>query len=100
MVVARLSGITVRLPGVTTLIGGGLLLAVGTGLVGLAVADSFLEPMKIPLPGDGYLTSSLIFDLGVFAVVIGLVSAAMSRLADPPAATAPNAEHPTEVSAR
>ncbi len=100
LVVAQLSGIKVRLPSVTVLVGVGLLLAVGIGLVGLAVTGSFLEPMKIPLPGDGYLTTSLIFDLGVFAVVIGLVNAALTRLVDPAEGVPTTPQESEEVSAR
>lgn len=99
LVVAQLSGIAVRLPSVTTLVGVGLLLAVGTGLAGLAIAGSFLEPMKIPLPGDGYLTSSLVFDLGVFLVVIGLVKAALIRLVDPAPPPVAETDQPKEVAA-
>jgi multicomponent Na+:H+ antiporter subunit A len=63
------------------LIAVGLTLAVGIGIVGIPVAGAFLEPFPMSLPGlPGYLTSSLVFDLGVFIVVIGLVSAALSHL--------------------
>jgi multicomponent Na+:H+ antiporter subunit A len=100
LVVAQLSGIRVRLPSVTALVGVGLLIAVGIGLVGLMVTGSFLEPMKIPLPGDDYLTTSLIFDLGVFAVVIGLVSAALTRLVLPAVATPAEMDRAEELGAR
>ena len=81
LAVARASGIRVRLPGVPLLVGAGLLLAVGIGVVGLAVEGAFLQPMKLTLPGvEGYLTSSLVFDLGVVLVVIGLVQSALDNL--------------------
>ncbi len=81
LAVARASGIRVRLPAVPLIVGAGLLLAVGIGLVGLAVEGAFLQPMKLTLPGvDGYLTSSLVFDLGVVLVVLGLVASALDNL--------------------
>jgi multicomponent Na+:H+ antiporter subunit A len=81
LAVARASGIRVRLPGVPLLVGLGLLLAVGIGVVGLAVQGAFLQPMKLTLPGvEGYLTSSLVFDLGVVLVVVGLVQSALDNL--------------------
>ena len=59
----------------------GLLLAVGIGVVGLAVEGAFLQPVKLTLPGvEGYLTSSLVFDLGVVLVVVGLVQSALDNL--------------------
>ncbi|MCB0915177.1 MAG: DUF4040 domain-containing protein [Actinobacteria bacterium] len=80
LVVAHLAGLRPRLPRVTTLISTGLLLAIGVGLVGLGLAGAFLAPIKFSLPGLTDLTTSLIFDLGVFLVVIGLVRAALTRL--------------------
>ncbi|MGB7980327.1 MAG: hydrogen gas-evolving membrane-bound hydrogenase subunit E [Candidatus Nanopelagicales bacterium] len=81
LAVARACGIRVRLPGVPLIVGAGLLLAVGTGLMGLVVAGAFGQPMKIALPGaEGYLTSALVFDLGVVLVVLGLVQSALDNL--------------------
>ncbi len=81
LAVARVSGIRVRLPRVPLIVGVGLLLAVGIGLVGLAVEGAFLQPMKLTLPGvQGYVTSSLVFDFGVVLVVVGLVQSALDNL--------------------
>jgi multicomponent Na+:H+ antiporter subunit A len=81
LAVARASGVQVRMPDVPLMVGLGLLLAVGIGLVGLGVEGSFLQPMKLPVPGvEGYLASSLIFDLGVVLVVVGLVQSALDNL--------------------
>jgi len=86
LAVARASGIRVRLPGVPLIVGVGLLLAVGIGLVGLAAEGAFLQPVKLTLPGvEGYLTSSLVFDLGVVLVVVGLVQSALDNLGLRPA---------------
>ncbi len=86
LAVARASGIRVRLPGVPLIVGVGLLLAVGIGLVGLAAEGAFLRPVKLTLPGvEGYLTSSLVFDLGVVLVVVGLVQSALDNLGLRPA---------------
>lgn len=61
------------------LIGGGVVVSVLTGLVGLVGAGSFLEP----IPGDLFgikLTTSLLFDVGVYLAVLGLVMAAFNLL--------------------
>ena len=61
-----------------TLIGGGLLLAGLTGVGGYALGH-FLEPAHGYLLGQ-HLTSALLFDLGVFAGVLGLVMTAFNTL--------------------
>lgn len=57
--------------------GVGLLLAVGTGLVPALRGDAFLESGSVklhpPLLGEVKITSTLVFDTGVYLVVIGLV---------------------------
>jgi multicomponent Na+:H+ antiporter subunit A len=61
----------------------GLVVAVLTGLLGL-LDGSFLRPLgtTLQLAGlDVKLTTSLIFDVGVFLVVVGLTVAALDRLA-------------------
>ena len=60
------------------LIGGGLLLAGLTGVGGYALGE-FLEPAHWYVAGQ-HLTSALIFDLGVFAGVLGLVMTAFNTL--------------------
>ena len=56
----------------------GLLLALLTGLAGFVWGDAFLETayveVELPLLGLVKATSALSFDIGVFAVVAGLVA--------------------------
>ncbi len=61
------------------LIGGGVTVAILTGLWGLAVEGSFLAPISGDV-GPLYLTSALLFDLGVYAAVLGLVMEAFNLL--------------------
>lgn len=63
------------------LIGGGVLVALGTGLVGLT-AGSFLEPLSGYVLGTK-LSSSLVFDLGVYSAVLGLVVVTFGLLGAP-----------------
>ena len=72
-----------------TLIGGGLMLAGLTGVGGYALGE-FLEPAHWYIAGQ-HITSALIFDLGVFAGVLGLVMTAFNTLgsAGSPAAAVP-----------
>src|SRR5690606_3023382 len=60
------------------LIAGGVLTAVGTGLLGY-LGGQFLQPMSTYLLGMKWV-SSLIFDLGVYAAVLGLVMVAFNTL--------------------
>jgi multicomponent Na+:H+ antiporter subunit A len=65
------------------IIGAGMSTAVAAGLIGL-LGGSFLQPLRTQV-GVGELTTSLstslIFDVGVFLTVLGLVVAALDRLA-------------------
>lgn len=61
------------------LIGGGVIIAVLTGLIGLVAAGSFLEPIAGYVLGIK-LTTSLLFDVGVYFAVLGLVMAAFNLL--------------------
>ncbi|GMA32990.1 MnhB domain-containing protein [Litorihabitans aurantiacus] len=65
-------------------------MATGVGLVGL-VEGSFLTPMSVDLLGL-YVTSALVFDVGVYLAVIGVVLAALNLLglprSGPPSAVA------------
>ena len=66
------------------LLAGGLLVCVGSGLVGL-IDGSFLRPLKTTLVLGDFsqtLTTSLIFDVGIYLCVLGLVVAALDRLDD------------------
>jgi multicomponent Na+:H+ antiporter subunit B len=65
------------------LVGGGLLLGVVFGLGGLLLGDAFLAGTKIELglPNGGVeVAASLVFDLAVYAVVVGVVVAAVTAL--------------------
>ncbi len=70
-----------RLPpaSVAQLLSIGLVLAVGYGLVGLVAGDAFLQGAvwEVGLPGAAELkvAASLVFDVGVYLVVLGLVVA-------------------------
>lgn len=62
-----------------TLLGLGLSLALFTGVAGWAWGDAFLETTyveaEVPVLGVIKATSALSFDIGVFAIVVGLVAA-------------------------
>jgi multicomponent Na+:H+ antiporter subunit A len=81
LAVARMSGIPVRLPSVPHLVATGLLLALGTAIIGLVGTGSLLAPLKVDLPlTDASATTSLVFDLGVVIVVLALVRSALDNL--------------------
>lgn len=61
------------------LIGGGIATAVGIGLVDLFVGGSFLQPQH-GYVGSLHLTTSMVFDAGVYMAVLGLVMAAFNLL--------------------
>ena len=61
-------------------VGSGLIIAAVYGLAGLPTSGNFLAGGKLTLPGDLTVASSLIFDVGVFLVVIGLVVAVLRHL--------------------
>ena len=59
------------------LIASGLLLAIGSGVPGLVLGEPFLTPLWLSLPVTGMespvkLGTPLIFDVGVYLVVIGV----------------------------
>ena len=60
-----------------TILGGGLVLAAGvaTGpvLLGNPVMDAWKLYLSLPLLGEGKISSALVFDIGVAAVVVGTV---------------------------
>lgn len=60
-----------------TILGVGLLLAAGTALAPLLVEGAFLESdvveVDLPLFGEVKAGSTLVFDSGVYAVVVGLI---------------------------
>jgi multisubunit Na+/H+ antiporter MnhB subunit len=71
------------------LTGIGLAVAFVAGALGLILDDAFLAALtastEVPLIGTVKVTSVLLFDLGVYLVVVGLVATATLRLgaADP-----------------
>lgn len=78
-------GLRRALPGdPEALVGVGLGLALLGGLVGWVFDGAFLAyvaaPLSLPLVGDFKLTSLLLFDAGVYVLVVGLVTTAMVRL--------------------
>lgn len=64
--------------------GTGLAIAIAAGALGLVVDDALLAGLKasttLPLIGEVKVTSVLVFDIGVYLVVLGLVAAAIVRL--------------------
>ncbi|MDF2969168.1 MAG: Na(+) antiporter subunit [Nocardioidaceae bacterium] len=64
------------------LIGGGVLTALATGLIGYA-DSSFLQPLYGTVAGTK-LSTSLLFDVGVYAAVLGVVMVAFDRLGAAP----------------
>ena len=60
-----------------TILGGGLLVSVGTAIVPLLLGHAVLEHATLelhpPLVGDVKVTSALPFDVGVYLIVVGLV---------------------------
>ena len=73
-------GARIRVP-YLLLIGLGVLIAAGTGMVGY-LEGSFLTPVSANVLGI-YLTSALVFDIGVYLAVIGVVLAALNLLGLP-----------------
>lgn len=67
-------------------VGAGLLLAGGSGVWGLLQGKPFLTGLwgKIPLPGKGGFDvgTPLVFDLGVYLVVIGVATTILLALAE------------------
>lgn len=67
-----------------TVMGTGLLLAVAAGLIGILSGDAFLaytfRSFDLPLVGELKVSSLLLFDLGVYVLVIGVVETALQRL--------------------
>ncbi len=70
------------------LLGVGLLLAVAAGAGGWIWGNGFLESAKfeveVPVLAVVKTTSALLFDIGVYFVVLGLVAALVAALGDDP----------------
>jgi multicomponent Na+:H+ antiporter subunit A len=65
---------------VTPMVGAGLLLSVGYGLAGMLTGRGFLAGGKLSLPGGIDVAASLVFDIGVFLVVVGMVVSIVRHL--------------------
>uniref|UniRef100_UPI00036AD3DF hydrogen gas-evolving membrane-bound hydrogenase subunit E n=1 Tax=Nocardiopsis alkaliphila TaxID=225762 RepID=UPI00036AD3DF len=65
------------------IIGAGVVVSVLTGLLGY-LDGSFLRPLHdyvpLPLVGDYHLTTALLFDVGVYLTVVGVVLTALNQL--------------------
>lgn len=72
--------------GAGTLMAVGLLLAVGTGLAGLAWGDHLFAPatahLSLPVLGELSLSSALAFEVGVFLTVVSIAVAVLQELGD------------------
>ncbi|WP_299037499.1 hydrogen gas-evolving membrane-bound hydrogenase subunit E [uncultured Pseudokineococcus sp.] len=64
----------------STLVGAGLLVAVTTALVPVLGGGALFEPFDPPLLSALGVTSALLFDVGVYLLVLGLAVAAVSSL--------------------
>ena len=62
------------------MVGVGLTIAAAYGLAGIPIAGAFLSGGKLALPGGITVAASLVFDVGVFLVVVGLVVAILRHL--------------------
>jgi len=73
-----------RMPPIA-LIATGILLAAGSGVVALAAGDEFLETaiwdLHLPVLGDVHFPTASVFDIGVYALVIGVVILVLGNLA-------------------
>jgi multicomponent Na+:H+ antiporter subunit A len=73
-----------RTGGFATLVGWGLLLAVGTGIAGIVLTGTMFGPqvwyLPIPLLGELKVTLSFVFDIGVFLVVLAVINAIVDEI--------------------
>lgn len=62
----------------------GLMLAVGGGLIGIALSGAFLGPQiweaVLPLVGEVKITLSFLFDVGVYLTVIAVIRAVIDEM--------------------
>jgi multisubunit Na+/H+ antiporter MnhB subunit len=70
----------------SSLVGAGLLLAAGMGVAGLFAGADFLtggvHKFDVPALGELKVTASLVFDLGVYFVVLAVIVAVVSHLGE------------------
>jgi multicomponent Na+:H+ antiporter subunit A len=66
------------------ILGAGGVLAVGAGLAGPVAGAGFLEQVSLdlalPVFGEVHVTSVLVFDIGVYLIVVGVVFAILQSL--------------------
>ena len=82
------------------LVGSGVVVASGYGLVGLALTGGYLPGGKLVIPLYGEVAASLIFDIGVYLIVVGIVVAIIRHLGQgfPEEPEAPrDAPHPDQL---
>jgi multicomponent Na+:H+ antiporter subunit A len=76
-----------------TVLGTGLLLAAGTAaaplLAGGAVLDIAIASITLPVIGETEVSSALVFDIGVYVTVVGMVLMAFEAFGDEPAEAVP-----------
>lgn len=77
--------------------GAGIVVAAGVGLLGL-FDDSYLRPLHAYL-FDIHLTTALVFDIGVYLAVFGVILAALKLLGIPTGGPTPDTRPRTEVDA-
>ena len=77
----------------TVLMGAGLLVAVSVGFGAIVPGLTFLESgyieISMPLVGDVKLVSALLFDIGVYLVIVGISLALIRSLGEEATAEAP-----------
>ena len=78
------------------ILGAGLVIAAATALVPILLGGSVLEhgyvDVDIPLVGHVKFTSTLVFDIGVFLIVVGLMLMAFEAFGDRFEAVVPNGD--------
>jgi multicomponent Na+:H+ antiporter subunit A len=79
------------------MLGVGVLLVTGTALTSMILGNALLEhhtwEFDLPLLGTAKTTSALVFDTGIYLVVVGVVATLIEVLVGEPA------EEPAEVAA-
>ncbi len=67
-----------------TILGAGLVIALGAGGVAVIAGGAFLTPHWLPIavPGVGKVGTPLLFDLGVYLVVVGTTTLILLTLAE------------------
>ena len=70
-----------------SLLGLGIAVSVATAALGMVFGSSFFDAGKLTLNlwllGDISVSSTLVFDIGVYLVVVGLITTVLTELGDP-----------------